>query len=128
MTQILSLILQLSGISTRRVAERLGGLSVLYVLSVVFLLLGITGLFAALWILLSRVMDPLLAALLMGSLSLIIAGCLLLAAKSRSNADNILYGRKAQPELPSAPDSLLLVVPLLIAALLGFAITRKGKD
>ena len=47
MTSILSLILQLAGISTQRVTERVAGLSVLFVLSLVFLLLGLVGL--ALW-------------------------------------------------------------------------------
>lgn len=50
MAAILSLILQLSGISTARVAERVAGISVLFALSVVFLLLGVAGLSTALWI------------------------------------------------------------------------------
>ena len=129
MAAILSLILQLSGISTARVAERVAGISVLFALSVVFLLLGVAGLSTALWIQLSRMMDPLLAALIIGSVSLIIAAILMLLVKGRSNADHILYGRKQLPETPPAPDSALVMLPLAVMALIGFALSpRKPKD
>ena len=129
MATILSLILQLSGISTARVAERVAGISVLFALSLVFLLLGVSGLSAALWIQLSRMMDPLLAALIIGSVSMIIAAILMLLVKSRSNADHILYGRKQFPETPPAPDSALVMLPLAVMALVGFALSpRKPKE
>jgi hypothetical protein len=129
MATILSLILQLSGISTQRVAERVAGISVLFALSLVFMLLGVAGLSAAVWIQLSRMMDPLLAALIIGSVCMIIAAILMLVAKSRSNTDHILYGRKKLPEAPAAPDSALVMLPLAVMALVGFALSsRKPKD
>lgn len=129
MATILSLILQLSGISTRQVAERVAGISVLFALSVVFLLLGVAGLSAALWIQLSRMMDPLLAALIIGSVCMIIAAILMFVVKSRGNADHILYGRKQLPEAPPAPDSALVMLPLAVMAIVGFALSsRKPKQ
>ena len=129
MATLLSLMLQLSGISTRQVAERVAGISVLFALSVVFLLLGVAGLSAALWIQLSRMMDPLLAALIIGSVCMIIAAILMFVVKSRGNADHILYGRKQLPEAPPAPDSALVMLPLAVMAIVGFALSsRKPKQ
>lgn len=128
MGAVLSLLAQLSGISTHRVAERLAGISVLFVLALVFMLLGVVGLSAALWIQLSRMMDPLLAALLLGSASMIIAAILLLVAKSRANSDHVLYGRKKQPDAPATPDSALLMLPLAAMTIVGLVLgLRKPK-
>lgn len=128
MAGLLSLLVQLAGISTQRVGERLAGLSVLFAVALAFLLLGITGLAAALWILLARLIDPLLAALLIGSVSTILAGILLLVAKSHANADHLLYGRKKRPQAPETPDSVLLMLPLAVVAIIGFALSsRKPK-
>lgn len=129
MAAILSLILQLSGISARDVSGRVAGMSVMFVLALGFLLLGLMGLSAAAWLALARVMDPLLAALIMGSVAVITAAILLLVARSQARAEYLLYGRpkKAAPP-PPAPDNLAVLLPLAAMAVLGFLLGGKPKS
>ena len=127
MAALLSLILQLSGISARAVSGRVAGLSVMFVLALGFLLLGLMGLSAAAWLALARVMDPLLAALIMGSVAVILAAILLLAARSQARADYLLYGRPKTATPPPTPDNLAVLLTLAALAVLGFLLGSKPK-
>jgi hypothetical protein len=127
MAAILSLILQLAGISAREVSGRVASLSVMFVLALGFLLLGLMGLSAAAWLALARVMDPLLAALIMGSVAVIIAAILLLVARSHARAEYLLYGRLKPPATPPpAPDNLAVLLPLAAMAVLGFLLSGSN--
>lgn len=128
MAALLSLILQLSGISARAVCRAASpGCGWMFVLALGFLLLGLMGLSAAAWLALARVMDPLLAALIMGSVAVILAAILLLVARSQARADYLLYGRPKTATPPPTPDNLAVLLPLAALAVLGFLLGSKPK-
>jgi cyanate permease len=124
MSAILHLITALAGQSLRQTGQHMARVSVLVVLAMVFLMLGLLGFAVAGFILLARVMDPSLAALLMGAGCCLMAGILLLLARQPRAKPEVA------PELQALLDSAgkqSLLVPLVLAVLGGFLATRGRR-
>ncbi len=108
----------------------------LFVLALTFLMIGVIGLCAALFILLARYIDPALLALLMGSFFCVVAGILLLAARTRSKAvsptvptpeiDFDMARREAMAYLDRASPTTIWL-PVVLVAIVGYVVTSRRR-
>ena len=113
---------------------RLARASGLFMLAMVFLMIGLTGFAVAAFILLARVLDPLLAALLIGSLSCLIGAVLLLVARAQANPQRLFHAtpdeRQARLDLTAKLETLGstgFVMPLVLAVLSGLLVASRKK-
>ena len=133
MLTLLRLAAQLAANQAQRVAGRMAGISALMAAAFVFAMFGLVGFGVALFIVLARVMDPALAAVIMGSFSFLIAAVLLLVARSRGTKAGLFAStpeeRQARLDLLalSKADPTAVWLPLVLAVLAGYAVT-SGKD
>ena len=115
----------------RRRARRMVRATALMALAALFGMLGLAGFALAGFILLARVMDPVVAALLIGALCCLAGGlCLLLArAQMRWAPDEeaVKIAGQEQARLRAAVGPGGIVVPLVLAALGGFILTSRRK-
>ncbi|MEO8241390.1 MAG: phage holin family protein [bacterium] len=136
MTALLRIAALLATGAAQRAARRAAEVSVLVILALTFLMIGLVGLCAALFILLSRYMDPALLALLLGSFFCLVAAVLLLMAKSRSQMirpmlptpeiDFELARREAKAFLDRASPATIWT-PVIIAAVIGYLVTTRRR-
>ena len=134
MLTVLRLIADLAGQSAQRAGMRLARASGLFMLAMVFLMIGLTGFAVAAFILLARVLDPLLAALLIGSLSCLIGAVLLLVARAQANPQRLFHAtpdeRQARLDLTAKLETLGstgFVMPLVLAVLSGLLVAARKK-
>ncbi len=101
----------------------------LWLLAVLALLIGTTGLLVAIWIGLARLLDPLSAALVIGCAGLAIGAALLLVVRMRQARPLIAPSVTAEirSALAQGDAAVKLGLPLLLLALLGFAFASKEK-
>lgn len=134
LASLLRLATTLAGQSAQRAGRRVARVSLLLALALLFVMIGLTGFAVAGFILLARVMDPVLAALLLGSLCCLIAAILLLIARAQTRPQ-ALPARTAEEELARRDLTALLQtatqtgiwLPLILALLGGFFLTSR-KD
>ena len=134
MLAILRLISVLAGNSLQRAGLRVARVSGLLAVALLFVMLGLTGFAVAVFILLARVMDPALAALMLGLFCLLIAAILLLVARTQASRTRTPHGTADQPL--AQPDLTALLqtagktgiwLPLGLAALAAFILTSRRR-
>lgn len=127
----MQLALALVDRSAQQFARQAWRTSLLVLIASVFALFGLAGLAGALWIVLAREIDPAAAALILGGVSLLLAGLIAFVAVGRlrqSRRDRELRTRQMQATLSAmmAKETTGSVwVPLLVASLAGFLLTRR---
>lgn len=126
MQTLLMLALELAGLSARPVIRRS---ALLVGAALIFLLIGLTGLAGALWIVLARATDPAVAALIMGGAGFLLAGMTLLIARAQMRpqvpALSLKDAEAALSALMSKDGSGGVWGPVVAAAVIGFLITRR---
>ena len=126
MQTLLMLILKLIDHSAR---PRIGRMAVLSVLAMVFLAIGVAGLAGALWIVLARATDPVIAALVMGGAGFLLAGLMLLLARAqmrpRPAAMSLQEAEEALSAFMAKQEGGAVWTPIVAAAVLGFLLTRR---
>lgn len=129
MLALLRLATAIAGQSAQRTARRYARVSALFMVAMVFLMIGLTGFAVAGFILLARVMDPAVAALLIGSLCCLIAAILLLVARmqARPAQQPFLGSPEEQRALLDTVGAAGIWTPLAIAALAGFILTSRKR-
>ena len=134
MLAILRLVSVLAGNSVQRAGLRVARVSGLLALALLFGMMGLAGFAAALFILLARVMDPALAALVLGSFCFLVAAILLLVARAQAS-------RNRQPQttpeeqlaerdltaLFQAAGKTSIWLPLGLTALAAFVVTSRRR-
>lgn len=133
MPPVFRLMADLAGLAAQRAAQRLARASALFVLAMLFLMIGLTGFALAGFIVLARLLDPLLAAVLVGSLCCLIGAVLMLVARAQASPQRLFLAtpeeRQARQDLSATLKSLGpagIVIPLVLAVLGGlFATSRK---
>ena len=124
---LLPLIAALAGDTVHRTTRRVARVSALFALAIVFLGIGIIGLSLAAFLLLARLMDPIIAALLIGSLFCLFGAVLMLLARTEARYRQPL---RASPELERARQDLtalmqvggapVVLVPAILAVVAGY--------
>lgn len=134
MLSVVRLFSVLAGGALQRTGRRVARVSLLLVVALLFALFGLTGFAVAAFILLARVMDPALAALLMGGVSFLIAAILLLVAQSQGNRQPLVNGTPEEDALRQQMAALMDTasktgpwLPLGLAVLGGFMVTRRRR-
>jgi hypothetical protein len=94
-----------------------------------FLMFGIAGLLAALWLWLAQMLGAVPAALMFGGAGLVLAGALMLIARSRrlgllSSPDVV----DLQAALNARMGTLEVWIPLIAVALAAFFLARRPKE
>ena len=131
MDVILQLALALVDRSAQQFAGQAWRTTLFVLVALVFALFGLAGLAGALWIVLAREIGPALAALILGGVSLMLAGVIALVAVARQRQrrrDRELLTRQIESALTAmmANETAGSVwVPLLAAALAGFLLTGR---
>lgn len=125
MPTLVTLALEMVGLSLRPILR----MAVLSGVALVFLLIGLTGLAGALWIVLARATDPAVAALIMGGAGFVLAGLTLLAARAQMRPRAPVLSVKEAEALLSAVMAKAegggVWTPILAAALIGFLVTAR---
>ena len=126
MPTFLMLAVELLGLSARPV---IGRMAMLTVMALIFLTIGLTGLCGALWIVLARATDPVMAALIMGGAGFLLAGIVLLAARMQARPQRPAMALKEAEAALSAflskQDGGGVWTPILAAVVIGFLATRR---
>ena len=134
MPTLLRLIVMLAGQSVQRAGRRAARATALFVVAIVFLAIGITAFSLAGFLLLARVIDPVLAALLVGSLFCLSGAVLLLMVRAQTNPRRrfIVTSDQQQAEqdltaLLGAAGTKVVLVPLVLAVLGGYLLASRRK-
>lgn len=131
MLTALRLAMALAKLSAAQATGRIAAVSGLFAVALLFMLIGITAFAAALWIWLAKVLDPISAALIIGGAAFLIAGSLLLIARSKTRAPSLFNSPALQDllsEFKANRSTAEVWAPLIGVALLGFLLGGKSKD
>lgn len=131
MLTALRLALALAKLSAAQASGRIAAASGLFALALLFMLIGVTAFAAALWIWLAEVLDPISAALIIGGAAFLLAGILLLIARSKARAPSLFRSPAMQEllsEFKANRGTAEVWAPLIGVALLGFLLGGKSKD
>jgi len=131
MLTALRLAMALAKLSAAQASGRIAAASGLFALALLFLLIGVTAFAAAFWIWLAKVLDPISAALIIAGASFLIAGLLLLIARSKTRAPSLFNAPAMQQllsEFKANRSTAEVWAPLIGVALLGFLLGGKSKD
>ena len=125
MQSLVMLALEVAGLSARPVIRQS---ALLLGAALIFLVIGLTGLIGARWIVLARATDPAVAALIMGGAGFLLAGVTLLIARAhmrpQAPALSLKDAEAALSALMSKEGSGVWG-PVAAAAVIGFLITRR---
>lgn len=134
MSTLLRLIVMFAGQSVQRAGRRAARATALFVVAIVFLAIGITAFSLAGFLLLARVIDPVLAALLVGSLFCLAGAVLLLVVRAQTNPRRRLLGtfeqQRAEQDLTAllgAAGPKVVLLPLVLALLGGYLLASRKK-
>ena len=127
MSAILTLLLDMT---SGAVGHALRRAAVFGALVLIFLWIGLAGFAAALWILLARATDPVIAALLVGAGGLVLAGLTVLIAQAgarRRRPPSLSFGdmESSLAQLMAKEGGGSLWTLLLAAAVAGFVVTGR---
>ena len=118
--------------SVRRAGRRVATASLLFAMALVFPMIGFVGFGVAVFILLTRLMDPALAALLLGSVAFVIAAILMLLARAQTQPARFRANPPIEEQLKLELAALLensstatTLAPLAVAVLIGFLMTAR---
>lgn len=131
MLTALRLAMALAKLSAAQATGRIAAVSGLFAVALLFMLIGITAFAAALWIWLADVLDPISAALIIGGAAFLIAGSLLLIARSKTRRPSLFNSPAMQDllsEFKTSRSNAEVWAPLIGVALLGFLLGGKSKD
>lgn len=131
MTSAFRLLMALARLSATQTAHRMAVTSALFVVAILFALIGCAGFGAAFWIWLARVLDPISAALVIGGAGFLIAAILILVARYRRPPPSLLQSPEAMELLAgfrTGQKTLDTWTPLIGLALLGFLMGGKSRD
>jgi hypothetical protein len=113
--------------AVQHTARRVARVSALLAVALLFAMLGLTGFAAAAFILLARVLDPALAALLLGALCFTVAALLLLVARASPPTRPEDQARRDLMALVETAGKSGVWLPLLLAVLGGLMLTTRRK-
>jgi cytochrome c biogenesis protein CcdA len=128
---IIRLALELAGLSARQMARRVARVSILAVVALIFVLIGLTGFTAALWIVLAHQTNPLIASLIIGGAGFVLAGITALIAGTQMRgrrhvpAPPLIDAERAVSDFMANANSGTIWTPLIAAALVGFLVTGR---
>lgn len=108
---------------------RIAAVSGLFVLAMLFALIGFAGFGAALWIWLAQVLDPISASLIIGGFGFLLAAVFLLIAQSKAKAPSLLSSPAAQQllaEFKARETTADVWGPLIGVALIAFILGSKS--
>lgn len=131
MLTALRLAMALAKLSAAQATGRIAAVSGLFAVALLFVLIGITAFAAALWIWLADVLDPISAALIIGGAAFMVAGSLLLIARSKTRRPSLFNSPAVQDllsEFKTSRSTAEVWAPLIGVALLGFLLGGKSKD
>ncbi|MEI6099769.1 MAG: phage holin family protein [Alphaproteobacteria bacterium] len=134
MPTLMQWVATLTNGAVQRTGRRVARVSALVVLAMVFITIGMTGLSLAAFLLLARLLDPILAALLLGSLFCLSGAVLLWVAAAQVRPRNPAF---VSPEQEPARQDLagllrvagvpVVLIPVLMAAVFGFLISNRKR-
>lgn len=131
MLTALRLALALAKLSAAQATGRIAAVSGLLAVALLFVVIGIAAFAAALWIWLAQVLDPISAALIIGGAAFLIAGILLLIARSKTRRPSLFNAPAVQEllsEFKANRSTAEVWAPLIGVALLGFLLGGKSRD
>jgi Putative Actinobacterial Holin-X, holin superfamily III len=131
MNILLQLALEMAGLSARQVAARAARTSIILVVALIFMLIGLAGFTAALWIVLAHQTGPAVASLIIGGIGFVLAGILVLVARAGTGsrrthrADPMQEAERALSDFMADTKGAARWTPLVAAAVIGFLLTRR---
>lgn len=129
MPTLLTLALEMLGLSLRSILRPILRTAFLSGVALVFLMIGLTSLAVALWIVLARATDPAVAALIMAGAGFVLAALTLLAARAQMRPRAPVLSLRETEAVLSAimakAEGGGVWTPILAAALLGFLVTAR---
>ncbi len=129
---LLHLGMTIAALALRQTRARIACASMIFAAALFFLLIGLLGFAAAAFILLAKITNPLIAALICGASGMVLGAVLLLIARARARPARLLLGDKVAQDLRAEVISMTksatpgqVLTPLALTALAAFLLTSR---